>query len=270
VFARPKFLFDLDRPGSIVADHRLSDLLFVIEKKDAPIGVADAGERDLAAVGAGVLIIDLADLHRRLRPLRRRSILVGNDRLGLARHGLRRGLRRSSLLFGSGWPSFRGLGLLRRGGLLLRHDCLTRRLADSDIDGLLPGQPLRPIRRGGAQCERMVAGGQRLIEHDAPGAFLIDFGVGDLGSAVLQRDGPAGLGAARDHAVACRLDAHHIEARHRRGLRLGRLGLGRFCRLGTWLLAGRHLVFGRRRGALMPIEINPCRSEGDHADHCHD
>ena len=23
-------------------------------------------------------------------------------------------------------------------------------------------------------------------------------------------------------------------------------------------------------GALMPIEINPCRSEGDHADHCHD
>jgi len=261
VFARSKSLFDLDRPGSIVADDRLSDLLFVIEKKDASIGIAAAGERDLAAIGAGVLIIDLADPYRRLRPLRRRGILIGNHRLGLARHRLWLGLRRSSLL---------GLRLLWCGSLLLRHGCLTRRLADGHIDGLLPGQPLRPLGRGGAQCERMVARGQRLVEHDAPGAFLIDFGLGDLGAAVLQRDGPARLGTARDHAVACGLDAHHIEARHRRWLRLGRLGLGRFRRFGCRLFAGRHLVLGGRRGALMPIEINPCRSEGDHADHCHD
>ena len=197
-----ELLLDLEDPGAVTANHHFTERLLIKEQKDANVGIADAGQRDLAAVGTDVLIVELADLDRWLRPLQWRSILIRNDRLGLARNGL--GLRRSRLLL--------RCGRLWR-GLLLRHNRLAR-LADGHIDRLLSGQALRSVWRHGAKRQRMVALGQRLVEHDAPGALLIDLGLGDRVSAALQRDGPAGLGAARDHALARRLDAHDIEARN--------------------------------------------------------
>ena len=74
----------------------------VIRVQIAASGIARAGIASLLRAnpeievvegnsgGADVLIVELADFHGRLRPLRRRSILVGNYRLRLAWDGLRR------------------------------------------------------------------------------------------------------------------------------------------------------------------------------------
>src|SRR4029077_12994488 len=163
-------------------------------------------------------------------------------------------------------------GFLRRflrGRFLLRD--LLAWLAHSDLDRLLAGQRLRPIGRGGAQLKRLVPGRQRLVEHDAPGTLLIGLGLGDLGSAALQGDGPARLGAAGNDALARRLDADDVEARHGSGLGGRRLGLLRLSRL--WLLsrllASRHLVLDPRGGTVMAVEVNACPSEGDYTDHCY-
>src|SRR4029078_4188838 len=88
VLAFPKLLLDLERPSAVTADHQVSNRLLVIEEEDMHIGHADAGHRDLPAIGAGILIVELANFDGRLRPLRRRSILVGTHRLRLATHGL--------------------------------------------------------------------------------------------------------------------------------------------------------------------------------------
>ena len=163
VLAFPELLLDLERPSAVAADHQVSNRLLVIEEEHMHIGYADAGHRDLPAIGAGILIVELANFDGRLRPLRRRSILVGNHRLRLAWDGLRRlglllglwrlrcrGLRRR-LLFRSGRSGF--LRRFLRGRFLLRD--LLARLADSNLDRLLAGQRLRPIRRGGAQLKRI-------------------------------------------------------------------------------------------------------------------
>jgi len=71
-----ELLLDLEDPGAVTANHHFTERLLIKEQKDANVGIADAGQRDLAAVGTDVLIVELADLDRWLRPLQWRSIAI--------------------------------------------------------------------------------------------------------------------------------------------------------------------------------------------------